>query len=71
MKLRNENEIENKIKELEKELEPKPQTLRYNINNKLMPPSFSDEMNNITNKNLTYAKINALKWVLKKKKELK
>ena len=71
MKIRHENEIEDKIKELKKELEPKPQTLRYNVYNKLMASSFVDEMNNVINKNLIHAKIDALKWVLKKKKELK
>lgn len=71
MSIRYENEIEDKIKELKKELEPKSQSLKYNIHNKLMASSFVDEMNNIINGNLLHAKIDALKWVLKKKKELK
>ncbi len=66
--MKNKDEIEEKIKVLEKLLEPKPQTSKYNINNKIMTPSYEDDMNNIININIVNAKISALKWVLKKKR---
>jgi len=70
MSIRYENEVEDKIEELKKQLEPKQQSLRYNINNKQIQSSIIDNMNDIINRNLIHAKIDALKWAIKKKKVL-
>jgi len=70
MSIRYKNEVEDKIEELKKQLEPKQQSLRYNINNKQIQSSIIDNMNDIINRNLIHAKIDALKWAIKKKKVL-
>lgn len=70
MSIRNEITIENKIKELEEQLNP-PQYTKYDINNNIMKPTFFNNYNTIQENLRIHAKIDALKWCLNKKRVLK
>lgn len=74
MSLRDEKVIENKIKTLEEKLNISEKYVRYNIRNEPMKPSYMDNiMDNVISsavRNQTQAKIDALKWALKKKRLL-
>jgi len=64
MGIREENTIRQKIEELENSIKPE---IRYNIYNNEMPYI---NHNNYYTIGITRAKINTLKWILKKKRKL-